>query len=130
MSDVLTRVHNDIQTRITALEHVSEELRRLRAALKALENAEASGPQRASRRKAIGASVQTRGRAGRRSRSSSRETILEIVANRPDASPSEIASAAGVARPTVYRTLRVLVADGIVEKRAVGGVAGYHLTRT
>jgi DNA-binding transcriptional ArsR family regulator len=67
------------------------------------------------------------GSTGRAPRGANRQAILKVIEERPDASSGELASKTGIAKPTLYTTLRSLVNDGLLEKRDVGGVSGYHL---
>jgi sugar-specific transcriptional regulator TrmB len=125
--DLLTRIRKEIDARLEQLTPVADEIRRLEAARQALDGAQAtplnhnrnSTPRRSS----------TARRRERAPRGANREAILKLIAERPDVGSAELASKTGIPKPTVYATLRALAKDGLVEKRSVAGVSGYHLSK-
>jgi DNA-binding transcriptional ArsR family regulator len=126
--DLLTRITREIDERIEELRPQIAEIPALESARRALGAAAADGRgrARASRRAATGR--RAAGRAGKRApRGANREAILAVIAERPDVSAAELASKTGLAKPTLYTTLGTLTKQGTIEKRELGGVAGYHL---
>src|SRR3954464_12620101 len=121
---LLDRILAEIRDRLDASRAAYEESQRLEAALKALGSGRAAEPSRpptasrsASRPRARSSARAPRGETLRR--------IRELVVERPGATAAEIASATGIARPTVASTLGKLARDGELEKttlpsRAVG----------
>jgi len=55
-----------------------------------------------------------------------RSRLAEVVANQPGLQQRELARRLGLGRGTVEHHLRVLAAAGLVERRRVGGMVGYH----
>lgn len=145
--DLLTRISREIDERMDELRPQIAEIATLEAAREALSLATADGrsPTATARRRARVSSAtdgrkQVRApahrgptrssatRAGKPApRGANRQAILAVIGERPDVSSAEIAKMTGIAKPTLYNTLRALMRQGTIEKREVGGVAGYHL---
>src|SRR3954471_11706996 len=121
---LLDRILTEIRDRLDASREAYEESQRLEAALTALGSgrpAEPSRPRETSRRASRSRS------SARAPRGENLRRIRALVAERPGATAGEIASATGVARPTVASTLGKLAREGELEKTklASGGV-GYR----
>jgi hypothetical protein len=127
---LLDRILREIRERRAASRDAYEESQRLEAALIALGSPRESTstserPQRAERPRA-GASSSTRAPRGENLR-----RIREAVADRPGASAGEIASATGIARPTVASTLGKLAREGEFERAELpGGRVGYRTAQS
>ena len=123
---LLDRIVREVRERRAASRDAYEESQRLEAALIALgspseSTASPARPQRGKRPNA-GASSTTRAPRGENLR-----RIREAVADRPGASAGEIASATGIARPTVASTLAKLARDGEFERAELpSGRVGYR----
>lgn len=128
MADLLSRVRGEIDARMRELEGPVAEIPRLEAALAALGSSTADGTGGRRKAGARPSTSRARRRARRAPRGANRRAILKVIEARPDVSTSELASRTGIAKPTLYTTLAALVKSGVVEKRDVGGVSGYHLT--
>src|SRR4051794_34081374 len=124
--DLLDRILAELRDRLAASRGAYEESQRLEAALTALGSGPAAEPSRppgasrsASRRRARSSARAPRGENLRR--------IRELVVERPGATAAEIASATGIARPTVASTLGKLARDGELEKAKLpSGAVGYR----
>src|SRR4051794_11782325 len=107
--ELLDRILREIGQRREASRAAYEESQRLEAALAALGDAPPSRSTGQSR------AVEPR-RPARAPRGENLRRIREAVAERPGATAGEIASATGIARPTVASTLGKLARDGELEK--------------
>jgi sugar-specific transcriptional regulator TrmB len=126
--DLLTRITREIDERIEELRPQIAEIPALESARTALGATAADGRGRARARRRAAAGRHAAGRPGKGApRGANRQAILAVIAERPDVSAAELASKTGIAKPTLYTTLRALTKQGAIEKRELGGVAGYHL---
>src|SRR5262245_4781710 len=122
--DLLDRILREVRERLEASRDAYEESRRLDEALAALGAATKSSPAPTSR------SRRAQARSARAPRGEHLRRIREVVAERPGTSAGEIASAAGIARPTVASTLAKLARDGELEKTELpSGRVGYRVAR-
>ena len=124
MAEILDRIHAEIRERLAASRAAAEEYERLQAALAALgatpEEEAAARPRRARRAPA----------QPRAARGANRAAVLRALEERPGASASELAAAAGVGRPVLYGLLNRLAEAGEVAKEELpGGATGYRLAR-
>jgi CRP-like cAMP-binding protein len=126
---LLDRVLRDIRDRMKQSRAAYEESRRLQAALAALdegprdEAAATSSPRRTARRAG-------RTSAKRAPRGENLRRIREAIEQRPGATAGEVASATGIARPTVATALGKLAREGEMEKAELpGGGVGYRRAR-
>ena len=125
--DLLDRIIREIRERMDESRGAYEESRRLQAALAALGSG-ADSKQRAALPK-----PQKRRpprRASRAPRGENLRGIRAAIEERPGASAGEVASATGIARPTVATTLGKLVRDGELERCELpGGRVGFRSSR-
>jgi DNA-binding transcriptional ArsR family regulator len=123
--DLLTRIRTDIDKRLDELRPQIEEIPRLEAALKALDQADGRSPARtkpaAARRRATGRRPSTRKRAPR---GQNREAILRVISERHGVSAGEVANATKIAKPTVYTTISKLLKEGTVKRTEDGRPGG------
>ena len=122
--DLLTRIRTDMDKRLDELRPQIEEIPRLEAALKALDQADGRGSARsrpASRSRTTTASR----RSGRKRapRGQNRDAILRVISERHGVSAGEVANATKIAKPTVYSTISKLLKDGAVKRTRDGGLA-------
>jgi hypothetical protein len=118
MAEILDRIHAEIRERLAASRAAAQEYERLQAALAALGGPAAPAPAR--RRPA----------QPRAPRGANRAAVLRALEERPGASASELAAAAGVNRTVLYGLLNRLVERGEVAKEPLpGGSTGYRLRR-
>src|SRR4051794_40095365 len=121
---LLDRILTEIRERLDASREAYEESQRLEAALTALGSARAA---EASRPRATSRCASSSRSSARAPRGENLRRIREVVAERPGATAGEIASATGVARPTVASTLGKLARDGELEKTKLpSGAVGYR----
>src|SRR3954454_4745736 len=111
---LLDRILAEIRDRLDASREAYEESQRLEAALTALGSGRPSEPSRprATSRRASRSPARSSPRAPR---GENLRRIRALVAERPGATAAEIASATGIARPTVASTLGKLARDGELE---------------
>src|SRR4051812_46482304 len=124
--ELLDRILAEIRERLEASRGAYEESRRLEAALKAFGSGRAPEPSRpkAPSRRASRSPARSSPRAPR---GENLRRIRALVAERPGATAAEIASATGIARPTVASTLGKLARDGELEKtKLASGAVGYR----
>jgi hypothetical protein len=118
MAEILDRIHAEVRERLAASRAAAQEYERLQAALAALGGPAAPAPAR--RRPA----------QPRAPRGANRAAVLRALEERPGASASELAAAAGVNRTVLYGLLNRLVERGEVAKEPLpGGSTGYRLRR-
>src|SRR4051794_3694098 len=123
---LLDRILAEIRDRLDASREAYEESQRLEAALTALRSGRPSEPSRprATSRRASGPPARSSARAPR---GENLRRIRALVAERPGATAAEIASATGIARPTVASTLGKLAREGELEKATLAsGAVGYR----
>ena len=134
MSDVLDRVRGEIRQRLEQSRDAVREYEQLEAALAALEGiraTSAAAPSAASAAAEPPARRSTPAKAPRAprkraARGANRAALLQAVAERPGASVGVLASASGIARPTLYALLATLTERGELVKRELpGGGSGY-----
>src|SRR4051812_38393902 len=121
--DLLTRIRNDIDKRLDELRPQVEEIPRLEAALKALDQADGRGSARrkpASRRTPT--TARRRSTRKRAPRGRNREAILRVISERHGVSAGEVANATKIAKPTVYSTISKLLKKGAVKRTKDGGL--------
>jgi transposase-like protein len=143
MADLVDQTRREIAERKKALEPALQEYQRLRQALAALDAATQTlpGKQRPGRRAARGPSSRPakprtvkasgrkakaparRKRAGAGRSSPRAKQALEILAERPGMTVSELASRMGIKANYLYRVLPGLEQEGKVTKRGRGYVA-------
>ena len=122
---LVDRVLREIRERMSASRAAVEESRRLEAALAALDRSrDSERPSAAPSRRTRRVKEST---AKRAPRGQNLRQIREAIAERPGATAGEIASATGIARPTVASTLGKLVRDGELERTELpGGAVGFR----
>ena len=134
MSELLDRVYGDIRQRLEQSRDAVREYEQLEAALAALEGiraTSAAAPSAASAAAEPPARRSTPAKAPRAprkraARGANRAALLQAVAERPGASVGVLASASGIARPTLYALLATLIERGELVKRELpGGGSGY-----
>src|SRR3954465_14960845 len=106
---LLDRILAEIRDRLDASREAYEESQRLDAALRALGS---GGPAEPSRPRATSRRASRSRPSARAPRGENLRRIRALVAERPGATAGEIASATGVARPTVASTLGKLARGG------------------
>ena len=112
--ELLDRIRREIGDRLAQSRSAYEESVRLEAALVALD-AKRDAEQSGQRRRSGGRAPASRPRR-RAPRGENRRRILDAVEQNPSASARDIATATGIARPTVATTLAKLVRDGELAK--------------
>jgi DNA-binding transcriptional ArsR family regulator len=122
--DLLTRIRTDLDARLDELRPQIEEIPRLEAALKALDEADGGTPSRRRRSSSNGRKRRaTRGETRKRApRGQNREAILRVISERHGVSAGEVANATKIAKPTVYTTISKLLKEGAVKRTQDGGL--------
>ena len=124
--DLLARILREIRDRKDESRGAYEESRRLQAALDALGSGADREPRGGSRPKPR-ARQTSRRTSSRAPRGENLRRIRAAIEERPGASAGEVASATGIARPTVATTLGKLVKDGELERTELpGGAVGFR----
>lgn len=120
--DLLTRIRADIDKRLDELRPQIEEIPRLEAALKALDEMDGrpASRTRASTRKTT---ARRRSTTKRAPRGQNRDAILKVISERHGVSAGEVANATKIAKPTVYSTISKLLKEGAVKRTKDGGLA-------
>lgn len=121
MSETLAEIRKRVERRLSELEPLVEEYRRLQEAAESLgmtgRTAE-SNPKAAHTRRATRQPAGTQGRRRRAPRGQNRESILALVGQRPGIRNREIADETGIGRRVVatavskYKRDGLLVSDG------------------
>jgi DNA-binding transcriptional ArsR family regulator len=125
LADLFDDIRRRIDRRLAELRPQIEEIPRLEAALKALE--EANGARRSPKTR-TGSRAASSGRAPRRGRKRAprghnREAVLAAIRDRPGGSIGEISELSGVTKPTIYAVVRKLEQEGGVKRRKDGGLS-------
>jgi hypothetical protein len=138
---LLDQIHAQIRERIRALEPVAREYERVDAALTALGgsvDADARSarptpvakPAAAVKRHPKTPPSGNQAATKRAPRGANRAAVFSVLADRPGASASELATASGVGRTVLYGLLKRLEESGEIAKEQLpGGTTGYRLTR-
>ncbi len=152
MADLLDRIREELNARLSELRASVEEHERLDAALRALDadatassartsdstgpasrrrgsapKGKSAAPRRAQRARAAVATPA--GPRKRARRGANREAVLRAAKERPGASSGELAVTSGVERSTLHALLARLVKAGELEKRTLPtGQTGYALS--
>src|SRR3954451_23732939 len=122
--DLLTRIRTDIDKRLDELRPQIEEIPRLEAALKALDQVDGRAGARAKPAPGRRAATPRRRSTGKRApRGQNREAILRVISERHGVGAGEVANATKIAQPTVYSTISKLLKDGAVKRTKDGGLA-------
>jgi DNA-binding transcriptional ArsR family regulator len=122
--DLLTRIRTDLDARLDELRPQIEEIPRLEAALKALDEADGGTPTRAKRTSNRRTTKPRRRSTRKRApRGQNREAILRVITERHGVSAGEVANATRIAKPTVYTTISKLLKEGAVKRTRDGGLA-------
>jgi DNA-binding transcriptional ArsR family regulator len=121
----LTRIRTDLDRRLDELRPQIEEIPRLEAALKALDEADGGTPSRRRRSSSNGRSTRRSVRSTRKRapRGQNRDAILRVISERHGVTAGEVANATKIAKPTVYTTISKLLKDGAVRRTEDGGLA-------
>lgn len=133
MADLLDRVRQQINTRLSELRPLVDEQRRLEAALQALGDpaaaAAGAAPARARRQTKPAARKTTPIEKRKRApRGANRAAVLRAVEDRPGATSAELATRSGLQRNTLNTLLSRLVKEGELQTRALPtGKTGYAL---
>jgi CRP-like cAMP-binding protein len=127
--ELLDRVLREVRERMKQSRAAYEESQRLHAALMALDQGSRGGAApKSSRRRPTRRAGRTS--AKRAPRGENLRRIREAIEQRHGATAGEVASATGIARPTVASALGRLARDGEMEKTELpGGGVGYRKAR-
>jgi len=134
MTDLLDRIRDELDVRLSELRPLIDEHERLAAALRALgesDRVSRSAPtSRATVAPAAGAPAAPRATPAKRRKhapqGANRQAVLHTVEERPGASVGEIAAVSGVERSSLYALLARLVKAGELVKRDLPtGQTGY-----
>ena len=130
---LLDRIRAEIRARLRESEAAAREYERLEAALAALDALKRSGSPRAAAdsRPAATRRRAKRAAAGRKApapRGANQAAVLAVVGERPGVAVSELSTASGVSKSTLYGVLRTLERRGrIAREQLPGGGTGYRL---